>query len=568
MYQPKRYETLPRYPAVGGDVTTGWGGALRDWPADAAVLAVDGPVILDWDTVSRCLAAAFADRGIDVECVDMRDQLAPWAQTLKRTSSEFLLEDPDFETLGQGGLADVFDSLPRREPPRTAVLLVLGPGAALVAHDVLWYADLPKRYAEAEVTGGGGRNLGQRPGDGEATTKRLFYVDWPLLDRHRDAIGPAINRFLDTQDVENPTSLDGEVLRRSLADLARRPFRTRPTFNTTPWGGHWAQRELGVNRSEANTALGYELIAPESGVLIGDAASWVEIPFQFVVGQHPAEILGQLVQARFGDSFPIRFDYLDTVDGGNLSVHCHPQPDYMRGVFGWPYTQHESYYVMVGGPGAKIYLGLREDVDLQDFHRRAVEADRHGVAFDIEEFVQTFPADPHQLFLVPAGTPHGSAEGNVILEVSATPYLYSLRLYDWLRLDAQDKQRPVHVEHAFRNLSDEWLGTRVTSDLIREPVSLREGDGWREELLGGGGELFFDVRRMVIETDDAAPDDTEGRFHILNVVEGDGVVIEPETGRPHDLGYAETIVIPAATGAYRLRRMGSRGARVIKSLVR
>ena len=51
----------------------------------------------------------------------------------------------------------------------------------------------------------------------------------------------------------------------------------------------------------------------------------------------------------FGTSFPIRFDYLDTVDGGNLSVHCHPTQEYMRAVFGWPYTQHESYYVMIGG---------------------------------------------------------------------------------------------------------------------------------------------------------------------------------------------------------------------------
>jgi mannose-6-phosphate isomerase class I len=567
-HQPRPYETYPCYPAVGGPVTTGWAAAVGAWPEDAAVLAVDGPVILDWDAVLDGLTAVFTDRAIAVEHLDMRGQVAPWAQTVKRTSSQALFDDPNFDKLGQGRLADIFDALPCRQPPAGGVLLVIGPGAALIAHDVLWYADLPKRYAENEVTSGRGRNLGQRPDDGDATTKRLFYIDWPLLDRHRDTIGPAIDRFVDALDAANPTSLDGDTLRRTLADLVTQPFRTRPTFNTTSWGGHWAQRELGVNREEPNTALGYELIAPESGVLIGDLGSLVEVPFQLIVAHHPVDVLGEEVQARFGNSFPIRFDYLDTVGGGNLSVHTHPQPDYMRDVFGWHYTQHESYYVMVGGTEGKIYLGLRDDIDLQDFHREATLAEHHGVAFDIEQHVQTFPAEPHQLYLVPAGTPHGSGEGNVILEVSATPYLYSLRFYDWLRLDAQDNQRPVHVEHAFRNLGTDRLGKRVADDLVREPVTLREDDGWKEELLGGGGELFFDIRRMVIESDDPAPDDTAGRFHILNVVEGDGVLIETATGRTHSLAYAETIVLPAATGAYALRRVGSGRTRVIKSLVR
>lgn len=566
-HEPRQYETFPCYPAIGGSVTSGWAAAVGRWPKGPAVLAVDGPVVLDWAAVLRGLTAAFTDLDIPVEQVDMRQEVAPWVDIVKRTASEGLLDDPDFDKLGQGCLADVFDSIPDREAPPDGVLLVVGPGSALVAHDVLWYADLPKRYAEAAVTSGTGRNLGQRPGDGAATTKRLFYIDWPLIDRHRDAIGRQIDRCLDMQDAEQPASIDGETLRRTLADLVTQPFRTRPTFNTTSWGGHWAQRELGINREDPNTALGYELIAPESGVLIGEPGSSVEVPFQLIVAHHPVDVLGEAVHARFGNSFPIRFDYLDTMGGGNLSVHCHPQPDYMRDVFGWPYAQHESYYVMVGGDDRNIYLGLRDGVDLEAFHEKASRAERLGVEFDIEEYVQTFPAEPHQLFLVPAGTPHGSGEGNVILEVSATPYLYSLRLYDWLRRDAQDKQRPVHVEHAFRNLTTNRRGSQVTGDLVLEPVTVREDDGWREERLGGGGELFFDVRRMVLEGQTPARDNTAGRFHILNVVEGDGVVIETAKGRTHHLAYAETIVVPAATGTYSMRGTGSGLTRVVKALV-
>ena len=91
-----------------------------------------------------------------------------------------------------------------------------------------------------------------------------------LLDRHRDRIAGGVDLWLDMQDPLAPAALDGATMRATIADLAGRPFRTRPTFNTTPWGGHWGQTELGHNPEAQNTALGYELIAPEAGVLVGE----------------------------------------------------------------------------------------------------------------------------------------------------------------------------------------------------------------------------------------------------------------------------------------------------------
>jgi mannose-6-phosphate isomerase class I len=285
-----------------------------------------------------------------------------------------------------------------------------------------------------------------------------------------------------------------------------------------------------------------------------------------MVALAPQSILGHDVYERFGPSFPIRFDYLDTVDGGNLSVHCHPRDDYMRDVFGWPYTQHETYYLMAGGDDAVVYLGLRDQVDLAEFSRRAHAAHDHGEAFDIEEFVQTFPADQHQLFLIPAGTPHGSGRGNVVLEVSATPYLYSLRFYDWLRRDATGAQRPVHVTQALRNLNPDRTGPAVARDLIQQPRTIADGDGWHEELLGSLPEMFFDVRRLRISSGATATQHTAGTFHVLNVVEGGRIVIDTGQHR-QTLNYAETAVIPAAVGEYRITAPDAT-TRVVKSLVR
>lgn len=566
---PCSYIGEPCYPPRSGQVAAGWDALAVALPPGTSVVAVDGPVVAAWPDVVSGLASALAERGIGVKCQETSAWMLPWPHIQELTSSRGLRDDPDFDKLAGGELADLFDLPERLDAAADGVLLVYGPGAALLPHDMLCYADLPKRYAESAVSEGAGLNLGQPPDSGHGTTRRLFYVDWPLLDRHRDRIAGRIDWWIDMQAPDVPALLDGPALRATLADLASRPFRVRPTFNMTPWGGHWAQQRLGQNVGARNTALGYELIAPESGILIGDAdGPKVEIPFQLAVTLHPRRLLGDAVHEVFGTSFPVRFDYLDTVGGGNLSVHCHPRSRYMREVFGWPYTQHETYYLMVSGDGRQIFLGLRGDADPREFHQEAHDADTRGRQFPITRYVQTFAATPHQLFLIPAGTPHGSGEGNVVLEISATPYLYSLRFYDWLRRDADGRQRPVHVNHAFRNLDVGRRGETVARELIPEPRTLRDGQGWLEELLGALPEMFFEVRRVVLEPGTAVGDDTAGRFHVLNVVEGDGVLLEAAGAPPHPLTYAETLLVPAAVGRYVLRSRGSSRVRVVKALVR
>jgi mannose-6-phosphate isomerase class I len=553
------YDAAPQYSPIGGSVARGWAAAFATLPATVRSLAIDGPAVLDWDRVAAEAGALLPGR---VELIDLRAAARPWPEVQRSTRSPALADDPDFETLAGGTLAALLDPgrLPSAPPDPGTIRVLFGPGTADSDADVLWWADLPKRYAEAAVIAGQGRNLMAPPGE-PATTKRLFYIDWPLLDRHRDEHAGRIDLWIDTQDADAPTWLTGESLRATCGALARRPHRTRPVFNSTTWGGQWAREELGHQPDGPNTALGYELIAPESGVLLGDTGAdtdQVEVPFQLLVALFPEQMLGPAVHERFGTSFPIRFDYLDTVGGGNLSVHCHPQPDYMREVFGWPYTQHETYYMMVGGEQNRVFLGLRADADLEKFHEVAHRAATEAIPFDMTDFVQTFPATEHQIFLIPAGTPHGSGEGNVVLEVSATPYLYSLRFYDWLRTDRSGGQRPVHVGHAFRNLDPGRAGAAVAERLVPRPVPL--GDG--EELIGGLPEMFFEVRRLTVEAGAELGQDTGGRFHVLTLVEGERVTVGG-----HPLNYAETIAVPAAVGAYRVRNLGAGTARLVKAHV-
>jgi mannose-6-phosphate isomerase class I len=559
------YDAYPCYPVTGGEAVSGYEPPAAELAAvSPCVLAVDGPAALDWERLIADLRGALRRVGLACAALDVRDSFAPWEEIRRRTAASELVDDPVFARVYGGTLADLLDGLP--DPKKAldvAVTVVFGPGSALVEHDVLWYADVPKRHSLAALRRGEVANLGQ-PSRQAGSESRLLFVDWPLLDRHKQSLSGRIDRYFDLSDPSMPLSLEGDSLRASLRELATRPFRTRPTYLPGPWGGQWLRRALGIATDAPNLAWSYELITPESGILLGSSQR-VEVGFELLMAEQSERVLGTKLAGRFGLSFPIRFDYLDTHEGGDLSIQCHPSERYMHETFGLPYTQHETYYVMATTPGAKIFLGLREDAELERFRTEAERAAESGIALEPEAYLQTHPAEQHRLYLIPAGTPHASGAGNVVLEISATPYLYTLRFYDWLRRDLGGDLRPVHLAHAFSNLDPRRSGEAVARELVPEPKRARGGPGWVELELGRHPDLFFGVNRLDFE--DSAADDTDGRFHVLNLVAGKQVELETESGARHRLSYAETVVVPASVGRYMIHRVRGGPGKVVKAFV-
>ena len=85
------------------------------------------------------------------------------------------------------------------------------------------------------------------------------------------------------------------------------------------------------------------------------------MPSNNLVFYKTRDLLGGPVESRFGQDFPIRFDFLDTIGGGNLSLQVHPTTQYIRDTFGIYYTQDESYYLLDAEEGATVFLGLKQE---------------------------------------------------------------------------------------------------------------------------------------------------------------------------------------------------------------
>src|SRR5215218_1284591 len=146
-----------------------------------------------------------------------------------------------------------------------------------------------------------------------------------------------------------------------------------------------------LDRSVENYGWCFDCVPEENSLLLGFGDVRVEVPSIDVVFHQPRELLGDAVHGRFGTEFPIRFDLLDTMGGGNLSLQVHPLTEYIQDAFGMHYTQDESYYVLDAEPGASVYLGLRDSVDPRAMLADLESAQNGGAPFPAERHAQSWP---------------------------------------------------------------------------------------------------------------------------------------------------------------------------------
>ncbi len=348
--------------------------------------------------------------------------------------------------------------------------------------------------------------------------------------------------------------------------MSQNYFRVRPWFEPGPWGGQWIKQHMPqLPQDVPNYAWSFELIVPENGLMLTSDDWMLEVSFDCLMVHAHDAVLGKAA-ARFGHEFPIRFDFLDTFDGGNLSVQCHPSPEYARQHFGENFTQDETYYILDCAPDAQVYLGFKEDIDPPAFRSALERSFSEATEVDVERFVNVAPARKHDLFLIPNGTIHCSGKNSLVLEISATPYIFTFKMYDWLRLDLDGQPRPLNIARAFENLYFDRKGDRIAREFVSKPEIIAQAEGWRIEHVPTHAEHFYDVHRLTFT--DSIDVETDGSVQVLSLVEGSAVVLETANGLRQTFGYAETFVVPAAAGRFRLINAGDTPAMVIKCFLK
>ncbi len=309
------------------------------------------------------------------------------------------------------------------------------------------------------------------------------------------------------------------------------PIRLRSSLHQTIWGGQNLARYAGkivppdtkVGESWETETGNLAINSPYQGHSLGE-----------LVDKLGEALLGTQALAVFGPRFPLLAKFIDAQD--KLSVQVHPADEYAHHHEGGKLGKTEAWYILHATPGAALIHGLCRTASRDDV-RQAIA----NVA--LESLLHAEPVQAGDVVFVPAGTVHAIGAGIILYELQEYSDV-TYRLYDYGRLTTEGKPRELHVDKAL-----DVMHYAPTPIHKVQPVMLREGPGQALH------RCLVACRYFVLEELTLQGSLTENTSRtscqILSLLEG-VCILSAGRAEPLALSKGETIVLPAALGAYHL----------------
>lgn len=151
-------------------------------------------------------------------------------------------------------------------------------------------------------------------------------------------------------------------------------------------------------------------------------------------------VLGGRADLTIHGRFPLLLKLLDATD--ILSVQVHPDDACAKALNERDVGKTEMWHVFQAEPGSELICGL----DAQTTPERFSEAVRAG---SVNALLTRFPVRDGTSVFVAAGTVHALGAGILLAEIQQNSDL-TYRIYDWGRVQADGKPRPVHIDKALK----------------------------------------------------------------------------------------------------------------------
>ncbi|MBO6095834.1 MAG: phosphoheptose isomerase [Bacteroidales bacterium] len=564
---------------------------------EGAIVAFDGYTTTKFDLMVSLLARECAVFDFKIEFVDSAARTFKSGEEIDAIIDPLLIWDTKVDPtllygkVYHGGYIGLMDpakveafkkEIPALKTPGTLVV-VYGYGSLIKEfrplYDVKCWFDITPMNCMLRIRAGEYANIGKKhTGIINRTIRRCYYCDFEnAVQLRKELFGDDVLDwyFLDN-DRANLQMMPFRAFADICAQLVKYPFRAKPCYLEGVWGGSYMKQQRHLPEKMRNAAWVFDFIPMEVSVLVQAGKEMLDINYCSFVHKEGVNLMGETCVRKYKGYFPIRFNWDDSYHStGNMSIQCHSGGKFNVENYNEFGRQDESYYVVITGHEAKTFIGFRDDADIPAFFKEIEAADTQHDPCDYMKYVSYENSVPGLQVMLPAGTIHSSGRNQVILEIgSLTIGSYTYKMYDYLRLDFDGKQRPIHTHLGELNVRQDRRYSVIHDPdspeyIVQKPRLDREGDGWQEYILGENPQMYISLRRLEFEKQ--CEQDTKGeKFHVLTLVDGDHIRIRsaehPE--RYFDLDFMEIDCVPASMGKYVIENLGKEPIRVHKTCLR
>ncbi|MFC1954783.1 type I phosphomannose isomerase catalytic subunit [Chloroflexota bacterium] len=266
------------------------------------------------------------------------------------------------------------------------------------------------------------------------------------------------------------------------------------------WGGNYIEQMKGLPHSGRHIGESWECSThPDkpSKLTFSDGST---IPLTDYIKDNKIEILGRCAR-NLGDRLPIMVKFIDARE--NLSVQVHPSNDQAKELGESDLGKDEAWFILEREENAFIYLGLKENIDKDEFNT-ALSSPSIDIA---ARFLKAIPVEKGDIFFLPAGTLHSIGKGIVLFELGQTSSI-TYRVWDWNR----QPKRQLHIQQAL-HVIDFNLHTEDTFQMVPRKLNNNE-----ESLLES---LYFSFERLILKEEEQIHLNTLDSVQIVSCIEGE-----------------------------------------------
>jgi mannose-6-phosphate isomerase len=310
------------------------------------------------------------------------------------------------------------------------------------------------------------------------------------------------------------------------------PMQFKPVFKDYLWGG---RNLAGLGKKLPETGIvaeSWEVSGHPEGPGVIENGELAGLSLPELIGIYPEKVLGNAVVLKYGSKFPLLVKLIDA--NQQLSVQVHPDDDYAlthEAEFG----KHEIWYIIAARPGAQIIYGLVPGTTREEFARRIA-------AGEVESSLNYQEVAARDVIDIPPGMVHALGAGIILAEIQQNSNA-TYRVFDYNRLDAAGKLRPLHIQKAL-DVIDFTAGNGGKlpngAPVTLSPESLKT-------TLAVNSHFQVDLYQVKGAVSEAA---TGERFYIYTVLDGEGFIAWGEEELWIKQG--DSLLIPATLGRYQL----------------